>query len=190
MIHKRARLSLLAAAVAAGVVAPAVGVAPVAAGAGGGGFRVAPERATYTLRTTADRSAVARLSTQVSAEWTFTSAHVDGEEPAALPLLAVRFAPNLDDHNAAPAGRRFTIPVTVERNGTTGEVGKVHTPTVEVSYDDGRTWRRAPVKRDHDGWRATVDHPRNAEFVSLRSTVTGSGGDAQRQTIIRAYALS
>ncbi|MFL6126081.1 S8 family peptidase, partial [Actinophytocola sp.] len=145
-------------------------------GAGVGLFTVDPGQARYTLRTSADRSSYAALSTQVSAEWTFTSAHVPGEEPALLPLLAVRFAPDLDGHNAAPAGRRFTIPVYVQRNGS-DEVGPVGTPTVDVSYDDGKTWRAAKVDRTRGGWRAVVDHPTGAVFVSLRSSISDPDGN-------------
>ncbi|MBP2324974.1 subtilisin family serine protease [Kibdelosporangium banguiense] len=154
---------------------------------GNGKFDVAPERAQYTMRTSADRSTRTRLSTKVSAEWTFTSEHVSGQETD-LPLLAVRFAPDLDDRNAAPAGKRFTFPVLVQRNGS-DVTGRVSTPVVEVSYDDGTTWQAATVKRDHDQWKTTADHPAGAQFVSLRSSVTDPDGNAQRQTIIRAYAL-
>jgi subtilisin family serine protease len=155
----------------------------------GGFFEVGPESAEYTLRSTANRAewTGARLSTVISAEWTFRSAHVDGSVPADIPLLAVRFAPNLDDHNEAPAGKRFTFPVVVERNG--GAVGRVDTPAVEVSYDDGATWQRATVKRDHGRWKATVQHPATAEFVSLRANVADPDGNSQQVTIIRAYAL-
>ncbi|MGH3759689.1 hypothetical protein [Actinophytocola sp.] len=120
---------------------------------GGGDFVLPADTGTYTLRTTAERDAP--LSTSVSGEWTFSSSHVDGEEPAALPLLAVRFAPALDDANTAPAGR-FQFPVYVQRNGS-ATPGRIQKPTVEVSYDDGTTW--APVRLSwHDGrWLATVD---------------------------------
>ena len=144
-----------------------------------------PERAEYTLRTTATRSA--RLSTEVTAEWTFASEHNGDEDPVFLPLLAVRFAPELDDHNAAPAGKRFTIPVYVQRNGA-AKAG-TGTPVIEVSYDDGKTWKKAKVTRHHGGWQARVDHPADAEFVSLRSSVSDRDGNAQSQTILRAYAL-
>ena len=154
---------------------------------GAGRFEVGPDRARYTLRTNVDRSSVNRLSTQISAEWTFTSEHTTAAEP--LPLLAVRFTPNLDNDNAAPAGKRFTIPMFVERNGS-DETGRLDTPAVEVSYDDGATWQPAKVGRDHGQWRATVDHPAAAEFVSLRSTVADRDGNAQRLTVIRAYALT
>jgi subtilisin family serine protease len=149
-----------------------------------GRFVVKPERAEYTLRTTGTRPS-ARLSTRIDAEWTFTSEHA--EEDTALPLLAVRFAPDLDAENAARAGKRFTIPVFVERNG--GPLGNVRKPVVEVSYDDGATWRPAPVTANRGEWKAVVDHPRGAEFVSLRSSVSDPDGNSQRQTIIRAYAL-
>ncbi|TDV52488.1 S8 family peptidase [Actinophytocola oryzae] len=153
---------------------------------GGGGITLDPEVANYTLRSTLNRTG-ARLSTVVSGEWTFRSGHVDGDDPAQLPLLAVRFRPNLDDHNFAPAGRRFSLPVTVERNG--GPVGRVSTPVVEVSYDDGATWRPVRVTRDHDQWQATVDHPRGAAFVSLRASTGDQDGNSTKETIIRAYAL-
>jgi hypothetical protein len=100
---------------------------------------------------------------------------------------AVRFAPDLDDRNATPAGEHFIFPVSVQRNGSDG-TGRMSAPVAEVSYDDGTTWRHATVKRDHRQWKATVNHLAGAEFVSLRSRVTDTNGNAQRQTI-RAYAL-
>jgi hypothetical protein len=154
--------------------------------AGRGSFTLPPERAQYTLRASTTRPA-ARLSTSISAEWTFTSEQTDGEEHAHMPLLAVRFAPDLDDHNAAPAGKRLTIPVTVERNRAA--LGTVHTPTVEVSYDDGRTWQATNVKRHQGKWTVTVNHPAAAEFVSLRGGVSDPDGNSAKVTIIRAYAL-
>jgi subtilisin family serine protease len=152
---------------------------------GNGFFFVEPELAEYTVRSKVDRP-TGRLSTQLSAEWTFMSEF--SAEGYALPLLAVRYAPNLDDHNAAPAGKRFTFPVYVQRNGS-ADIAGVNAPTVEVSYDDGATWRPATVKPDRGQWKATVNHPAGAEFVSLRSSVSDSAGSAQQQTIIRAYAL-
>lgn len=186
MIHRWVRMSLLAAALAAGVVAPVVSAVPGAVAAvgtvpagptvtlltgdkvtvGGGmrGVRVRAakgrEHLTYTLRTTKTRP-LARLSTEIEVAWTFASEHVTGEESVDLPMLAVRFAPDLDDHNTAPAGRRFTIPVYVQRNGSS-EVGQVNTPSVEVSYDDGESWQPAAVNRRRGEWQATVDHPSGA----------------------------
>jgi subtilisin family serine protease len=152
-----------------------------------GWVNVGPERAAYTLRMSSDRSAFAGLSTQINAEWTFTSEHTEGTDP--IPLVGLRFAPNLDDHNNAPAGKRFSFPVRVERIGST-DANLAGAPVVEASYDDGKTW--CPVKLTGSGadWKATVDHPKGARFVSLRSSVTGTDGFTQHLTIIRAYALA
>ncbi|OLF14987.1 S8 family serine peptidase [Actinophytocola xanthii] len=152
---------------------------------GSGSFSVGPERAVYTLRAVADRSENLPLSTRISSEWTCTSERTT--KHAALPLLTVRYAPKLNGHNAAPAGKRFTIPVYVQRNG--GELGEVRRPTVEVSYNDGRTWGPAQLTPKNGEWQAVVDHPAGAGFVSLRSRVSDAAGNAQTQTVIRAYAL-
>ncbi|OLF06561.1 hypothetical protein BLA60_31870 [Actinophytocola xinjiangensis] len=145
-----------------------------------------PEPADYTLRVTSTQPG--RLSTEISAEWTFTSGHSDDEvEGIPVPALAVRFAPDLDEHNSAPAGR-FRLPVHVQRNGSP-DPARVAAPRIEVSYDDGATWRAAKVARTGSGWCAEVTHPRGAEFVSLRSSVDDGRGNTARQTILHAYAL-
>jgi subtilisin family serine protease len=147
---------------------------------------VPPGKASYRLHTDATRSGVSELSTRVSADWTFTSEHVTDATP--LPLLAIRFAPDLDDRNRAAAGRAFTIPFSLHRNGS-AQPGKVNRPSLQVSYDDGVTWRQAPVIRTGDQWLAAVMHPKDAKFVSLKASATDAAGNTVSQTVIRAYAL-
>lgn len=119
---------------------------------------------------------------------TIHKSNATGPTTVRLPaLLGMTFPPNLDDHNAAP-GKRFTMPVTVQRNDSDSP-GPVSTPAVEVSYDDGKTWKPANIRRVGSQWAATVDHPRDARFVSLRSSVSDPDGNAPRQTLIRAHAL-
>ncbi|MEU4765953.1 S8 family serine peptidase [Actinosynnema sp. NPDC023794] len=149
---------------------------------------VPPGKGVYQLHAEAERSGVAELSTRVVADWSFTSEHVAGEEPAALPLLAVRFAPSLDAENRAAAGRPFAIPVYVQRNGVTGAQG-VAKPAVQVSFDDGTTWRPAPLVKVGQRWLAAVVHPAGAKFVSLKAQARDAAGNAVDQTIIRAYGL-
>jgi subtilisin family serine protease len=145
-----------------------------------------PETATYTARTTATHAGP--LSSRVDAEWTFRTGHTDGEDPTAIPGLAVRFAPDLDDHNAAKAGKKFRFPVYVQRNGAQ-QPGRVNTPVVEISYDDGKTWQKVRLSRHHGQWTAEVNHPRNAEFASLRWSVSDADGNSAKATILHAYAL-
>jgi hypothetical protein len=126
------------------------------------------------------------LSTRVSAEWTFRSG--PSPVPVALALLAVRYAPVLDLTNAAPAGRSMTIPVTAERQDG-APPATITALTVEVSTDDGATWR-PPVALVTVGGagRLTVMNP-GSGYVSLRAKATDSAGNSVTQTIIRAYRV-
>ncbi|MEU4425894.1 S8 family serine peptidase [Actinoplanes sp. NPDC024001] len=151
-------------------------------------FEVPPEPATYRLEATAKRAAPHTLSTEIRASWTFRSGHVAGEQFQRLPVHTVRFAPRLDDRSAAPAGRRFEIPVFVEHQPG-ADVGRVRKVKVEVSYDDGRTWQKAAVSGAGDRRVATVHHPRGAGFASLRMSAADTAGNTVEQTLIRAYAL-
>lgn len=102
-------------------------------------------------------------------------------------MLAERFAPALDSHNRAPSGRRFAVPVYVQRNGDPSvTVAKL---AVEVSYNDGGTWVPARLSGSGERRTAIVAHPASAGFVSLRATATDTDGNGVEQTIIRAYAL-
>ncbi|WP_439377423.1 S8 family serine peptidase [Amycolatopsis lexingtonensis] len=122
------------------------------------------------------------LWTDVAAEWGFrSSAAADGRP---LPLLTARFAPAVDLRNSAPAGRVFTFPAFVERQG--GGTGTKL--AVEVSTDDGRTWQPTPVLRTGDHWTVAVRNPAGG-FVSLRASAADDRGNTVRQTVIRAYAV-
>ena len=151
-------------------------------------FAVPATEGTYRLEVSAAHDA-SDLTTRVDLAWTFRSGHVDGEVPAKLPIQVVRFAPALDADDAAPGGRRFVIPVTVQRQPGAPAAG-VKRLTVQVSYDDGATWRAAQVRKTGSGWIAIVDHPRGGGFASLRATATDSAGNTVEQTVVHAYRLS
>jgi len=155
---------------------------------GFGRFAVPPEAADHRLEVDVTRPPDAQLSTRTTAAWSFRSAHVDGAEPEPLPLLAVRFAPPLDDHTRARAGTTLEVPVTVDR---VGDVGRVGPPAVEASFDEGVTWSAVPVRRvAAGGFVAVVRHPSRAGFVSLRAGAHDDRGNAVEQTTIRAYEVA
>nr|WP_042195346.1 S8 family serine peptidase [Kibdelosporangium sp. MJ126-NF4]CEL21953.1 peptidase S8 and S53, subtilisin, kexin, sedolisin [Kibdelosporangium sp. MJ126-NF4]CTQ92733.1 peptidase S8 and S53, subtilisin, kexin, sedolisin [Kibdelosporangium sp. MJ126-NF4] len=153
---------------------------------GGGQYTVPAGAAQYRLATQVQRNhAVWPLSTSVSAEWTFQSGHTAAETP--LPLLTVAFDPKVDLTNYAPAGALAAVPVRVDRqSGTQG--GKAEPRKVEVSYDDGQSWRQVPLLRANDQWWAMIQNPKSG-FVSLRANASDSDGNAVAQTVIRAYRV-
>jgi hypothetical protein len=138
----------------------AVGVTPKAV--------LTPDGKRYQLAVSATRGAPFELSTSVAATWNF--------RPSTGPLVlpTVRFSPVLDDHNAAPAGAPFAIPVAVDRSTSL---------SVDASYDDGVTWWPTLVL----GGVALVWHPRTAGFVSLRAHARDTAGNTVTETILRGY---
>nr|WP_239531361.1 S8 family serine peptidase [Micromonospora sp. PPF5-6] len=154
---------------------------------GYGEFEVPAGAADYRLETSARRG-FTDLSTEVTATWTFRSRHVAGDDWIPLPAMAVRFAPPLAVDNSAPAGRTFTIPVTVERQPG-APAAKVAKLTVDVSYDGGQTWRKADLHKQGAGWAAVVRHPAGPGYVSLRATARDSAGNTVTERIIQAYRL-
>jgi hypothetical protein len=153
-----------------------------------GEFAVPAAPAAYRLEMSAERGAPHTLSTRVAATWTFRSGHVAGETPRLLPLSTVRFSPRLDQRNAAPAGRRFDVPLTVERQAGSAAT-RVRSVRVDVSYDDGRTWQRADVRGSGQSRIVTVRHPQAAGFASLRVRAADTAGNTVTQTVVRAYRI-
>lgn len=146
-----------------------------------------PEEATYRLEATVTPP-FSEISTTVTSAWTFRSGHVDGTEAVALPLLGVRYNPDLDERNHARPGQQFTVPVEITRQPGTGPAN-IEELTVEASYDDGVTWQTMPVIADGARWLATVDNPVGG-VVSLRTRATDTEGNQLEQTTIRAYLVS
>jgi hypothetical protein len=150
--------------------------------AGSAGFPVPAAAGAYRVEASATRSVVSSLSTSVSGVWTFRSAAT--AEQQKLPLTVLRFEPRLDSNNSAPAGRLLLVPVAVQQNPG-ADNGTVRKITVEVSFDDGGTWRRVPVVGDS----ALVFNPA-VGFASLRASATDSKGNSTAVTVLRAYAIS
>jgi subtilisin family serine protease len=128
------------------------------------------------------------LSTHVTATWSFHSApDPDGNEiRLALPMM--RFMPPLDDHNRTAA---LVLPVPIKIDRPTGApTPKLASATVDVSFDDGATWHKAPTALIGNEAIAVIIHPPGTSFVSLRGTATDVLGNRVDQTIIRAYGLT
>ncbi|KUO13818.1 S8 family peptidase [Streptomyces sp. DSM 15324] len=140
--------------------------------------------ARYTIRTDLTRPpGVATTTSRLTAAWTFTSSPSDS---GSLPLSTVRFHPKLTPTGTAPAGRRTTIPLSLQGPAATD----LKSLTVKVSYDAGKTWSPAPVTTTHGKRTLTLTHPENARSVSLKSTLTDTTGNTYAVTILKAYLLT
>jgi len=127
-----------------------------------------------------------QLSTLNRVSWTFRSGHVDGAAKQKLPLPVIRFLPELDDRNKAPAGPFLLIPFEVQRQPGTPAVA-TRKLDLMVSYDDGVTWRKPILLRLGSTGLATIQRPASSGFVSLRGSATTTAGAVVEQTIIRAF---
>ncbi|SFR25769.1 Serine protease, subtilisin family [Lentzea waywayandensis] len=120
------------------------------------------------------------LSTKVRSEWRFHS-RSGTDERAALPLLDIRYALDLDDHNTAHGPVRGTVSVAHQPGAPSANVRSIG---VEVSFDDGVTWQRVKVAG------GKLELPAGTTgFASLRATATDVLGNSVTETITRAYAV-
>lgn len=152
-------------------------------------FPVADEPGRYTLESEARHSGASGLFGTVSTQsWNFDvgampeegfdwlhlpvvtmglegaeGGRVDGDEPIAITLQAVA---------GAPAG-----PIDVAKM------------TFEVSYNDGRSWRKVRLDRDGGSAAAELCAPWWAAFVSVRMTATDTHGTEVVHTTIRSFGL-
>ncbi|WP_415830146.1 S8 family serine peptidase [Kibdelosporangium persicum] len=122
------------------------------------------------------------LSTKTRAEWTF-KAPAGSDQRTALPLLDVRFDLPLDEQNTAAAGKPLSGKVTAAHQPGARPSWIVEL-SVEISFDEGKTWQRAKVRGDR------VELPAGqAGFASLKATARDSAGNSVTETVIRAYAI-
>ncbi|WP_346535378.1 S8 family serine peptidase [Micromonospora sp. DPT] len=149
-------------------------------------WNVPAEPGDYRLAATFRSDPAFTLSTVVDAEWTFKSGHVSDGELVKLPMTAIRYTPELDIDNRAPAGRMFPIPVSLDRQ-VGAAPGQTTALTVEASFDDGETWQPLTVRRSGEKAVAWVRNPAGTGFVSLRAAATDTSGNTVKQTVIRAY---
>ncbi|TDC53567.1 hypothetical protein E1212_05170 [Jiangella ureilytica] len=160
----------------------------------------------YRLEIDAWSDAPWSWGTRSTTAWTFESAAPSVVDPeqlpdwyrctdgghrncAFVPLLFASYDVPLDPLNRAPSGRTFQFGLTVG-----GQVGAppppLHRVRVEVSFDDGGSWRPAAVRPAGASgtYAVTVKHRKDADHVSLRIDAQGDGTRLE-QEVIRAYPL-
>ncbi|SDM80131.1 Serine protease, subtilisin family [Allokutzneria albata] len=154
------------------------------AGAGRASFTIPDTPARYTLRAEATRSVPwSVLGTKIDTTWTFAEPGASGKAP--LPLMVVRASGAVDHQNRA-LGRFHPLSLVVQRQP--GSVSSaVVGLTLEVSFDDGVSWKSIPVLRSGERGIAVVEHPVGSGFVGVRIGASDAAGGSVSQTVLRAY---
>ncbi|MGP3916176.1 S8 family peptidase [Nonomuraea sp. 10N515B] len=125
----------------------------------------------------------ARMSTRTKAVWTFSSERA--AQTTVIPLLLATFDAPVDLKNQA-ASRRLGVTLSHQEGA---EQSAVKSVSLEVSYDDGASWRPARLRDKGDrSYETTLDRSPSG-FVSLRLTAADVAGNTLTQEVIRAYAV-
>ncbi|WP_327173038.1 S8 family serine peptidase [Streptomyces sp. NBC_01336] len=128
-------------------------------------------------------------STRTHTRWDFRSAAPPQGTPSKeVPLLDLRYDVGTDLRGDLPAGRKVTLGLhsSVYRTGAAAD-----SATLQVSYDEGSSWRAVPLTKAGDGrWTVRLVTPRTkGGSVSLRASAQGPDGLAVTQDVIRAFGM-
>jgi subtilisin family serine protease len=142
------------------------------------------EKAAYKFVTTGTRLGTA-YSGRTDLTVTFSSAAT--EQVTALPARTVRYQPDVDGKNTVKRTPATVLPLVLD--GTPGAtLPVVKKVEVQVSGDDGKTWKAAAVVPSGAGYKAVFATPAGAT-VSLKAHVVDAAGNITDQTVISAYPL-
>ncbi|MFF8530935.1 S8 family serine peptidase [Streptomyces sp. SAS_267] len=130
-----------------------------------------------------------RLSTKGHTEWTVRSAATPEDHYTFLPLINLGYDLDTDLAGDVRGGR---VPVSVYAEYVKGapDTGTIGGGKLEVSYDDGTTWKSVPLTGGGKArWNGTLNVPRDAAFVSLRAFARDDRGGTVGQETVRAVGV-
>lgn len=151
---------------------------------------ISEERKEYRLVTDAKRDPN-RWSTSVSThtEWTFWSGK--GEDfQTLLPFYSLDYKVETDMDGNTLAAPSTTLELSVAKLENVAEYGNLQGATLDVSFDEGKSWKAVSLERTADDrWIAKINNPKTSKSVSLRATAWDDEGNKISQEIIKAYGL-
>ncbi|MEU1492944.1 S8 family serine peptidase [Streptomyces sp. NPDC005776] len=133
-----------------------------------------------------------RLATKGHSEWTFKSAATPADRWTYLPMLNLGFDVDTDLHGDVRAGKRLDLGIFSEYVQGAADTGRITGSTLEVSFDDGGTWKTVElgsVRGKSASWAGSVRVPDDARYVSVRASATDDRGGSVRQEIVRAMGV-
>ncbi|MEV4938970.1 S8 family serine peptidase [Streptomyces zaomyceticus] len=149
------------------------------------------EEATYKVVTdTTLDPARWRLAGRGHSEWTFRSAETPNDRITYLPMLNLGFDVDTDLNGDVRAGHKLSVGIFAEYvKGATG-TGTITGGTLEVSYDEGATWKKVALEKSRGAaWEGELRVPSGAGSVSLRAGASDDRGGSVKQELIRAVGV-
>ena len=154
------------------------------------GIEVLDPKQSYRFEQDATRPAWTH-SVESHSAWTFRAETTETEGQVLLPLLQLDYHLDTDLHGALRGGKKTRLGLTAFHMEDVAGAGAVESATLEMSFDDGQTWRPVTLRRTGDGsWSGEVKIPRGVAFGSLRATGADDAGNAVEQEVIRAFSVS
>ncbi|MFL4910097.1 S8 family serine peptidase [Streptomyces sp. MMS24-I2-30] len=126
-------------------------------------------------------------STRTHTAWGFSSRAGEAGAQVQLPLIQLDYGIGTDAAGRAPRHTGLTVTAShLSGSADTAAIGEVG---LEMSYDDGATWHRTALQHRGTGWHTRLDAPRDARYVTLRTTARDARGNTVEQSITRAFGL-
>ncbi|MFJ4711857.1 S8 family serine peptidase [Streptomyces sp. NPDC088785] len=148
--------------------------------------------APHTYKVTTDTALDPKLwgvATEGHSAWTVRSARTPADTATRLPLINLGFDLDTDLRGTVAAGKRLAVGLSAQYVVGAADTGTIGGGSLEVSYDDGATWKSVSLKSAKASWKGELNVPRGARHVSLRAAARDDRGGSVRQEIVRAVAV-
>lgn len=131
----------------------------------------------------------AELSTRTATTWKFRSETTTPGQTVVQPVILADYDVDLDLRNRMSAHPKKSAQFGVRLHHAAGAAeATIDKVTLDASYDDGATWRRAAISNGAgDRWQVTL--PKGSGHLSLRLRAADDAGSSLDQTIIRAWYI-
>ncbi|MFF2753546.1 S8 family serine peptidase [Psychrobacillus sp. NPDC058041] len=133
-----------------------------------------------------------RWNTSVSThtEWTIWT-EMQEEFESFLPMISLDYKVDTDMKGNAVAGDTIKLGLSASQIDYASGNGKIVGASLEVSFNEGKTWEKAELVREGEGWRANISNAsKSGTFVSLRASAWDDLGNRIDQTVIKAFGVS
>lgn len=123
-------------------------------------------------------------SNRTTSTWVFG---MDAAETGNLPLIGLTYDVPVDGDRAVSANGWTELSVIAAHDPGALRAGEVTELSLELSYDEGKTWQAVEVTHDGDRWDARVKLPKGTDAVSLRTSAKDDAGNSVTQEVNRAF---